>query len=567
MVIKKISLFDFFAAISLILLFYIVVIHLHFMILPVFFLALGFISYIWSARKALLLFLFLLPFINSTPDLFFNGYPFNYMGIPLFYLSGIILASRCRREKRLVVFPGGGPYLLFLSLLGISVLFMFLRWANLTLSLRAFLSDTPVAPSGERLSFACIFPVITLAWFSMAPFLFCLLRRSGLKAAEIFNPLRAGFAVSFLMALIQKWLDPQFLAQSWWGMEMKQVNGGFSDYNAFGFFAGAMFLYQALRLIDCLPRRDKGVLPGKTGNPAGVLYSLGFKKLLPEILFLVIALLAIFVSGCRTGFLFVLAALVGLFLAKNPGRRVKAMTALLLVLMVLFASGPLGWRLQKTVMQMSRLSSATDLFKAVDRISSGRLSLLRDSGRMIGRFPISGVGAGNFLFYFKYLHFGEDAYIDLPLNQYLLFFSEIGVLGGLTFLFFLWSLFRRQKPGIVRFILAAMAVALLFNNFFWFPEVLLLFWIFAAGAEWPSVPLAKKWPTWTTGAVLALFVFANITAFRSLHPAAWARKTATPYDYGFSYPEKMNGREFRWIGEKAGMYLFLDKDNPRAITD
>ena len=72
-----------------VLLFFVVVIHLRFVILPVLFLALGLLSYFWSGRKALLLFLFLLPLINSTPDIFFNGYPFNYMGVALFYLSGM----------------------------------------------------------------------------------------------------------------------------------------------------------------------------------------------------------------------------------------------------------------------------------------------------------------------------------------------------------------------------------------------------------------------------------------------------------------------------------------------
>ncbi|MDD8013563.1 MAG: O-antigen ligase family protein, partial [Acidobacteriota bacterium] len=563
---KKSGLFDFFAAISLVLLFYVVVIHLRFKFLPVFFLALGFISYVIRGRKALLLFLFLLPCINATPDLFFNGYPFNYMGIPLFYLSGIILASRFRKEKQLDAFPGTGPYLLFVSLLGISALFMFLRWSNLTLSLGAFLGDTPVAPSGERVSFACIFPVITLALFSLAPFLAFLLRRNGMKEAEIFNPLRAGFAVSFLMAMIQKWLAPGFLAQSWWGVEMKQVNGGFSDFNAFGFFAGAMFLYQALRLIDCLPRRSGDVLPVKAGGPGGFPCSSGLKKPLPDILFLVIALLAIFVSGCRTAFLFVLLAVLCLLFSKRTGFRAKALIVLLLAVSLFIAGGTLITRLKHTAAQAARITAVMDLQMAIDEVSSGRLDMLDAGGRMIRRFPLSGIGAGNFLFYLKYLHFGKNAYFDLPLNQYLLIFSEIGLIGGLAFLFFLWILFRRQKPGIVRLVLAAMAVALLFNNFFWFPEVLLLFWIFAARAEWPAAPPPKKWAAWAAAAILALFVFANITAFHDLNPATWANETSTPYDYGFFYPENEGGREFRWCGEKAGMYIFLDKDNPRAMV-
>ena len=75
--------------------------------------------------------------------------------------------------------------------------------------------------------------------------------------------------------------------------------------------------------------------------------------------------------------------------------------------------------------------------------------MLIDSAKMIGRFPIGGVGAGNFLFYLKYMHFADDAYLDLPLNQYLLFFSETGLIGGLLFILFLVVLLKRQKKGLM----------------------------------------------------------------------------------------------------------------------
>ena len=105
---NKKKLHGFLAFLSLAMLFFTVVIHLHFVILPVFFLALGLSSYLWNGRKALVLFLFLLPLINSTPDIFFNGYPFNYMGVSLFYLSGMMLASAAKKKKRSSSFPAMG---------------------------------------------------------------------------------------------------------------------------------------------------------------------------------------------------------------------------------------------------------------------------------------------------------------------------------------------------------------------------------------------------------------------------------------------------------------------------
>ncbi len=553
---KKNCLLVFLASLSLALLFYVVVIHLHFVILPVFFLILGLSSYLWSGRKALLLFLFLLPLVNSTPDIFFNGYPFNYMGIVLFYLSGIMVASRLKKEKPEFRFPGYGFYLLFLTLISVSVFFVFLRWSNLTLSPRAFLHDLPVAPSLERISFACIFPVITLALFSLAPFLAFLIRHHRLGTNEIFVSLKAGFCLSFLLALSQKWIDPGFMAQSWWGKRMKQLNGGFSDFNALGFFAGAMFLYQALVLIERWPMKPDRAAAGGAHAGSRPWRILGGWSMLADFLFLAIALAAVFLSGCRTAFLFILAVVARLLFSKNSGRLFKTAVVLLLAVVLLIAGGTLGKRLRRTVTQTAHISSAVDLFQAVNKISNGRLVMLGNGARMIVRFPVSGVGAGNFLFYLKYLRFGEDYYLDLPLNQYLLFFSETGFAGGLAFLFFLAALLWRQKPGSVRFTMAVMAVALLFNNFFWFPEVLLLFWVFVAQVEWTVTPASKKAVTWGVAVVL-LFVAMNIMGFQALHPRNWARETATPYDYGFFYPENENGRAFRWTGAAAGVYVDL----------
>jgi hypothetical protein len=535
--------------------FFVVVIHLRFVALPVFFLALGFASGAWSGRRALLLFLFLLPLVNSAPDLFFNGYPYNYMGLPLFHLAGIVCASRLKKEQTANDFPGRSPYLLFLSLLGISVLFVFLRWSNLGLPSLAFLRDTPVAPSMERVSFACIFPVLTLALFALSPWAAFLLRHWRLRAADILVPLKAGFFLSFLLALAQKWIAPDLLSQSWWGVKMKQLNGGFSDFNAFGFFAGAMFLYQALALIERLPFKAGAASPGGRPLPAPDRFPVAGPA--ADLLFLAVALAAILVSGCRTAFLFVLAALLRLFLSRRPGWRTKAAAVLLLAVVLLVAGGTLGRRLRGSIRQTARLSSTADLYRAADGISNGRLEMLRDGGRMVAGFPLSGVGAGNFLFRLKYQRFNEDVWIDLPLNQYLLVVSETGLPGGLAFLLFLAALLRRQRAGSVRFVLATMAVAIFFNNFFWFPEVLLLFWIFVALGEWETAPQRKSWAAWATALVL-LFVAGNVGASLALHPRTWAQQAGVAFDYGFSYPEREGRRAFRWSGEKAGVYVYLD---------
>lgn len=511
------------AGLSLALLFSVVVIHLRFTVLPVVFLGLGLASYLWDARKALVLFLFLLPLVNSTPDLFPNGYPFNCMAIALFYLSGMVGAALLKGEELKLAFPGRGPYLLFLALLGVSLIFVFLRWSNLAVAPAAFLRDTPVAPSGERVSFAVIFPAVSLALFALTPWAASLIRRQGMEEDQVFLPLKLGFCLSFLLAVLQRWAYPELLAPGWWSERLKQVNGGFSDFNAFGFFAGALFLHQSLRLADGSPRR---------ATPAaadGLPRSRRWRNRLFDIIFMAVALGAIFLSGCRTAFLFVILALVVILFSRTIKAGHKLLILIFLLAALAVAGGTLRVRLERTAEQAAKAVRARDNFRSWDQVSNCRLALLKDSVAMISRFPLSGVGAGNFLFYLNDLHFSDEAYRDLPLNQYLLVFSETGVFGGIAFAAFMLLLLARLRPGRMRIVVAAMALALLLNHFFWFPECLLLFWIVLARAEWADKPAAGKRWAWAAALILAAFIAANLADFRSLHPATWALEKARPY--------------------------------------
>jgi hypothetical protein len=470
------------------------------------------------------------------------------------------LASHVKKEKLSFDFPGKFFYFLFLALLGLSVIIVYLRWSNLELPALAFLHDTPVTPNLERFSFACIFPAITLGLFALTPWIAFLLRHWHLEEAEMLTSLKAGFFLSFVLSLVQKWISPDLMAQGWWGERMRQYNGGFSDFNAFGFFAGALFLWQALTLIKSFtPSGDR---EKKIGDRSGFLHRFGGRHLTTDFLFLFVALTAISLSGSRTAFIFVLAALMK-FLSCQFHRWIKATAIALLALMLVFGLGILGKRIRTSLAQVTDLSSRSNIFLEINAISNGRLAMLRDGGLMVARFPLNGVGAGNFLFYLKYLHFGEKTYYDLPLNQYLLIFSELGLFGGLAFILFLATLLKRPQAGAGRFMLGTMALALFFNNFFWFPEALLLFWIIVSlGKLEPGRP--RKIVKAGTAVAVLLFVAMNIHNFQDLHPRIWAREKTTYYNYGFSYPEREGERAFRWSGGQAGVYVYLDKNNPKT---
>lgn len=516
-----------------------IVIHLEFILLPVLFLGLGFLSYTWRQEKALYLFFFLLPLVNSLPDIFFNGYPFNYMGIVLFYLSGIVLASIRRKERLTFPYRWAGPYLFFLVILWISVLFLFLRWSNFTLSTLAFGQDTPVGPVGVSVSFASIFPVITLFLFSVSPYILPLIRQNRLPESRVLRAILLGYTFSFVIGLYQKFVDSDFLAQRWWGEKLNQQNAGFSDFNAFGFFSGVLFLYFLVTLLENISRKQGEKLYTLSGS----MISLG----------------GIFLSGCRTGFLFVMIALVYLLWTK----RIKTVHKLAGVLVFLIMLALFGGTLKNRMLSMFDHLHEKKLIAALDEISNGRIAMIDKSIPLLEKYPLTGVGGGNFLFYLKYRYLGKTYWEDLPLNQYLLILDETGVIGLAVFLVFLIRLLKQKRKKSLTLLLLAMLSALLFNFFFWFPELLLLFWIIGAFSIREIEETAgQKSPVTRVLALLLLAVFigGNILYFPALHPRTWAKEKNYPYSYGFWYPEKDPvGYTYRWTKEKAGIYIYLDK--------
>lgn len=524
---------------------------LHFFVLPGALFTLCFLAYLASGRRGLQLFLFLLPLVNSLPALFFNGYPYNYMALVLFALAGLVLAAQWRGERLEFDFPGSRVYLLFLGLLWISAFFVFLRWSNILHSPLAFFRDTPVAPSGERLSFASIFPIITLFIFSFAPLGASLVRRYRFSWRQVSYPLMAGLTASIILALIQKKIVPDLLSQGWWIERLNRANGGFSDFNALGSFAGLVFLRQVL---------DMFAGPKTASWPRRVLAAA----------WLLVPLAGIYLSGTRSAFIFVLAAVIAVLMRREIGRGPRILFVVLLIVVFLVAGGTLRDRLADSV-KLLPLGKTGTSFAAWDNATNGRLMMIKNSLPMFGRMPLCGVGAGNFLFYLKYSRFGGGWYYeDLPLNQYLLFLDETGFPGLLLFLAFFWLLFR-QGSRELRLLLLAVAAALCFNSFFWFPECMLLFFLVVACGQEDERPLpsqpAGNLVRFAGASILILFLLGQFVHRGSLYPLRWARETSTPYDYGLSYLENENGRKFHWTGEKAGIYIYLGRQGRSAGYD
>ncbi len=515
--------------------------HLQIYLLPLAFLALGYFSYLAHPRKAMLWFLFFLPFINSLPDLLYAGYPYNYIAIPLFYVSGMILASMTKREHLEFRHSFWGIYRIFLTIMILSIIFVFLRWSNITLSPEAFFMDTPVTPSGERVSFAVLFPVLTLFLFAIPPFVVPLLHRHNLDEVAVLHPLRLGYAVSFVLALIQRFVSPDFLCRPVWA-QYRQYNGGNSDFNAFGFFGGFIFLAQTIIIIRRWNDQKSQ------------------KAIIPDLIIFGVSFAGIILSGSRTAFLFVIAALIHFLSSASIQKKLKTAAVFLLIILFATAGGVLKERLVKTIDKFVAGVKTQDLEYALDRATNKRITMLKDSGALLAKHWSSGVGTGNFLFYHKYMHHNEEFLHDLPLNQYLLLLDETGITGLLLFLWFLAAVIRRRERTIFAPVFYTILAALLVGNSLWLPELAVLTWIVVAMMAKIEIaytePLKKK-STATLAVIVIFFLFSNIRSFQSLHPVSWSEETGTRYDYGFWQPDPgPEGNVFRWTKGSAGLYVW-----------
>jgi len=572
-------LFYFFSILVIVIAFAKIVFHLHFWVIPVVFFAIGLVSTFWNHKLSLYLFLFLFPFINASPGLFDSQFPYNYMAVSLFLLSGIVVAvifqGVVRRSQKGInvsiekpnpveeyLDKNFYPYYLFLLILFISFMFILLRWSNVTLSSSAAVgADTPVSPPApgftsntndsmiwneQRISFASIFPVVSLFIYFISPFIFFYIKKLKPEEGRSFIWLSYGFFVSIGIAIAQKIANYSLISDRL-GKEFKQFYGGFSDFNAFGFFSGVMFLWATYEI--------------KKKN------SLGYVTFLA-------ALAGGILSGSRTVYFFIFAGIVNLLLPsvareKKHRKIVVIVLIVVVVVLVVVTGGTLRERLSEG------FSGDESLVKKLDAITNGRVWMTLFTLETIQDNFIPGVGTGNFTFYLAYKNYlpykrHDQKYLyDLTLNHYLLVFAENGVLAFLFFTFFMIFLFRRSAKKLL---IGTILFSLLFNNFFWFPEAFLLFWILAALNDTNKREIVKKAffskknKKILIGVSIILFVVFNIIPFYSLHPKTWAQDTCIRYDYGFWYLEKDGaGKIFRWTKERAGIYIYLDKNGESPL--
>ncbi len=522
-----------------------VVVHIGAYPFPLIFLVFGFITRRVIPRQAFGLFAFLVPLVNALPSLIDKTAPFNYVAPLLFYLAGLTLGGLRRRTIPSFPFPWSASYLFYLILLGLAVLATITRWSNVSIPGLAFFRDTPVTTAGDRLSFAILFPVLTLFLAAGAPYAASLAREAARSPRSIWNALNWGFLCSFAIGVLQRAAFPDLLSQRWWVVDFGHANGGFSDFNGFGLCAGLLFLYNTLSLLHPDPALD-----GETPK-AG-----------PTLFFMLISLGGVFLSGSRTAFFFVLVATACLLGSPAFSKRKKILAIGLVALLFLVAGGKLRDRVITSRFLIEKFWTTQKApLSILDELSDSRLAMIAHSARMIARYPLAGVGGGNFFFQLKQDTVGRETVLELPLNQYLLPATEMGLLGLLAFVIFLWSAWPRGGPKRQKILLGTLMTVFLFGTPLWLPEGSVLFGLVLAGSrKGPAPPKTKTraW-IWTGAAVALVFGVASLLSMPSLHPLNWSRAAGAEYDYGFWYKETdPAGEAFRWTRSAAGLAVRLD---------
>ena len=387
-----------------------------------------------------------------------------------------------------------------------------LRWSNLTLSPLAFFKDTPIAPTGQRLSFGIIFPVVELALFALSPLYFLFLRRST-DLRRILIAFLFGQSLSIFYSLFQRLQgkDPMQIV----------LNGFASDPTAFGFLSALAILL------------------------SWYLYSQYAEKWL-GLLFTVVSLIGILNSATRVGLFAIVAALF--FFIFFSRRKIISLIFVGILLAVSLAfyihffqqSGTnflTRLKFDFVSIQKSFKLKKSENIPLIDE-SDPRNILWHYSRECMRNFPLTGVGAGNFVFLVMSNHKG-DFFHHLPANQYFFTTSSTGLIGLSAFLLFCFGLFcRKRRPE--KWLLGMFLFLLVFNDYLWFPEIFLVFWLFASlgeKSEEKPLILSKRSKILYIGCILVFIVF-NFLNFSKLHPKNWARANSTAYNYGFSYPEK-----------------------------
>ncbi|MGQ9673680.1 MAG: O-antigen ligase family protein [Candidatus Aminicenantales bacterium] len=536
------------------------------------------VTTVLKVEWGILFFVFALSLINNLP--YFFGITLDLPHAPaalvlaLAFFFGLLINKLFFNSKLDPHSPLAKPLFLFATIVFISAIITFLRYANFFPFVSSGLYELVVNTNGVRAGGAfmsVIFAALNYLTGIGLFFVFWSVMRGRSAAGKVLFVLSFAMTLSLIFAIVQKHTSINLGNTRFWVFK-DQINSTFKDPNAFGAFLAAFFpIFLAMAFF----------LKGKHR-----FFSAGLLAL------------TIYVfpwTGLRSGWLAILISLVVfsaiiLTTARMRPKKKIAVASSLAVVFILFltivfspqARSILSRRMDWSLSILEGKITLSELF-------TEKLRLWKVASLMLGDYPLSGVGVGAYIVelpnYSRLIEM-ESRWTDSAENYFFQVGSELGMSGLFLILWIFYEILKKMRrswkkmnteggQGIgwndsfipIGLGLGILAIVLnfLFHSFIGSYEVSYLFWILVAllfgltelGEKKERKPDSKF--KFRLAALSLGLAFGAAHLWNSSHSLSLRIRTerfAFKQDFGFYRQEKDERQfSFRWARKTAGMEM------------
>ena len=536
------KLYKFIYFITLILAYSLSLLYFDFAVFSLLFTLLGILLRIFIKKYYLIVFSFMIPILSVFAGFNRSGFPNNYLILPIFVLMGVVIADSIINKEFLSAGKNMIPrhYVYYLLIALLSFVFIIFRWSNLLISKMAFLKNTPVDISGERVSFAILFSVLELALFvlSVPYYVFC---QSSLNRNKLVIAFLSGQSISVLFALGQYIFNKPITTV------FNMATGLASDPTAFGMLCAISFV-----MTWYLIKKES--------------YKISY-------FFIIIFLSGIFISVTRVAYIaFLTIPFIGF---RKIKKRFVWISSILVLIVTAFAiAGIVKTDKENSVNEVKQTlrlilnlaNGSSEKNATIYSIMSRRTIIWDFALTAIKQFPLTGIGPGNFIFWGRSLigkHYLLNA--TLTANSYLLITVANGLIGaGLFVLFIITILKKKQWPE--KILILILLLMCIFNDSLWLSEIFLGFWLICSLGEETKVQKAGKKEGLIVLLLVLLFIIMSTLKIPALMPHDMLKKGGVRYDYGFWYHEiDQSSIQFNWSKSESGLYIYLNKQGKSEV--
>jgi len=535
--------------------------------------------------RGIVLFVFLLPLINSLPYFFeiseHTPHSPTALVLFLFFLWGWLINRSYHHPEERRRTSLYKPIIFFAATVILSAIVTFLKFSNFfpfhSDRVYELLTNVSGVSAGGALMSTLFSSLNYLTGFLLFFIVLSSFRDEKLPE-RILCALLASMSLAVLFGLYQHFFDIRFGNTDFWVL-MEQINATFKDPNSFG-----LFLATLLPITIAVVLTEKG-MKRYLALGSSVLFLFVF----PQV-------------GMRSGFLALVLALI-LFAALVirasweqlkilfKKRSVWAGAGVLIIIMAAFGLWGLGGT--RLLDKLRNYSQPILSMKDLARLSPERYFLWKEAIEMMKDYPVSGVGIGSYIVelpnYYTLAPRDEIPVLDdykrndSAENYFLHVGAEMGLV-GIVFALWLFAAValrtiravRDKRPLRTRIVIFGIAAGLLayftnliFHSFIGSFEVNYLFWLgIAALVGWTEDDRSDKKNkrirnmVFYSGVCL-LTLFGIVGLWQSSHSLSLKSRTelfGIEQAFGFyGQEETEDGRPFQWTGKTAGMTLAIEK--------